>query len=303
MAIAWTWRGPASPAPSLRPAPRASGRLDRRGHAGAPPGDLDEIARAVGTERGRRGPGLAAVAEGVGIHHITAIAGDPDRNLRFYARALGLRLVKLTVNYDDPATYHFYFGDERGRPGTILTFFPWPQGSPGRLGTGQVAAIGFAIPPASLGFWIERLIAQASAIGARVAGSMSRSSASPIRRAANRADRDERVAASPDGPTGRCPRAQRSAGCTAPPSGRMARRDGGAARPVSSAFGAAPRRERRPPSSGRRGPRDAGGSAACTPGSGGARAGSARSITSPSALPIPPTSSPGAMRSRRRGTR
>ena len=58
------------------------------------------------------------------IHHITAIAGDPDRNLRFYARTLGLRLVKLTVNYDDPATYHFYFGDELGRPGTILTFFP-----------------------------------------------------------------------------------------------------------------------------------------------------------------------------------
>ena len=94
------------------------------------------------------------------IHHITAIAGDPDRNLRFYTRTLGLRLVKLTVNYDDPATYHFYFGDELGRPGTILTFFPWPDGSPGRLGTGLVAAVGFAIPPGSLGFWIERLLAQ-----------------------------------------------------------------------------------------------------------------------------------------------
>jgi catechol 2,3-dioxygenase-like lactoylglutathione lyase family enzyme len=96
----------------------------------------------------------------VAIHHITAIAGDPDRNLRFYARTLGLRLIKLTVNYDDPATYHFYFGDELGRPGTILTFFPWPDGSPGRLGTGLVAAVGFAIPPGSLGFWIERLLAQ-----------------------------------------------------------------------------------------------------------------------------------------------
>jgi catechol 2,3-dioxygenase-like lactoylglutathione lyase family enzyme len=96
----------------------------------------------------------------VGIHHITAIAGDPDRNLRFYARTLGLRLVKLTVNYDDPATYHFYFGDELGHPGTIVTFFPWPHGSPGRLGTGQVAAIAFAIPSASLGFWIERLLSQ-----------------------------------------------------------------------------------------------------------------------------------------------
>ena len=96
----------------------------------------------------------------MGIHHITAIAGDPDRNLRFYARTLGLRLVKLTVNYDDPATYHFYFGDELGRPGSILTFFPWTHGSPGRLGTGQVAAVGFAISPSSLGFWIERLLAQ-----------------------------------------------------------------------------------------------------------------------------------------------
>jgi glyoxalase family protein len=96
----------------------------------------------------------------VAIHHITAIAGDPGRNLHFYTRTLGLRLVKLTVNYDDPATYHFYFGDELGRPGTILTFFPWPDGSPGRLGTGLVAAVGFAIPPGSLGFWIERLLAQ-----------------------------------------------------------------------------------------------------------------------------------------------
>jgi catechol 2,3-dioxygenase-like lactoylglutathione lyase family enzyme len=96
----------------------------------------------------------------VGIHHITAIAGDPERNLRFYAHTLGLRLVKLTVNYDDPASYHFYFGDELGRPGTILTFFPWPHGSPGRLGTGQVGAVAFAVPPASLGYWIERLLGQ-----------------------------------------------------------------------------------------------------------------------------------------------
>ena len=96
----------------------------------------------------------------MGIHHITAIAGDPERNLRFYAHTLGLRLVKLTVNYDDPASYHFYFGDELGRPGTILTFFPWPRGSPGRLGTGQVGAVAFAVPPASLGYWIERLLGQ-----------------------------------------------------------------------------------------------------------------------------------------------
>jgi glyoxalase family protein len=96
----------------------------------------------------------------VGIHHITAIAGDPQRNLDFYAGVLGLRLVKLTVNFDDPASYHFYYGDETGRPGSILTFFPWPGGQRGRQGTGQAATVALAIPPASLGYWIERLLAQ-----------------------------------------------------------------------------------------------------------------------------------------------
>jgi glyoxalase family protein len=92
------------------------------------------------------------------IHHITAIAGDPQRNLDFYAGTLGLRLVKLTVNFDDPGTYHFYFGDETGRPGSILTFFPWPEGPRGRQGTGQVGTVSLAVPPASLGYWIERLL-------------------------------------------------------------------------------------------------------------------------------------------------
>jgi glyoxalase family protein len=96
----------------------------------------------------------------VGIHHITAIAGDPQRNLDFYAGALGLRLVKLTVNFDDPGSYHFYYGDEVGRPGSILTFFPWPGGQRGRQGAGQIATVALAMPPASLGFWIERLLAQ-----------------------------------------------------------------------------------------------------------------------------------------------
>jgi glyoxalase family protein len=95
----------------------------------------------------------------VGIHHITAIAGDPQRNLDFYAGVLGMRLVKLTVNFDDPATYHLYYGDELGHPGSILTFFPWPGGQPGRQGTGQIGTVSLAIPPASLGFWIERLLA------------------------------------------------------------------------------------------------------------------------------------------------
>ena len=72
----------------------------------------------------------------LGLHHVTAIASDPQRNLDFYSEVLGLRLVKLTVNFDDPGTYHFYFGDAEGTPGSILTFFPWPQGRGGRLGTG-----------------------------------------------------------------------------------------------------------------------------------------------------------------------
>jgi glyoxalase family protein len=94
----------------------------------------------------------------MGIHHVTAIAGDPQRNLDFYAATLGLRLVKLTVNFDDPGTYHFYYGDELGRPGSILTFFPWPGGQRGRQGTGQAAAVALSIVPGSLGFWIERLL-------------------------------------------------------------------------------------------------------------------------------------------------
>ena len=92
-----------------------------------------------------------------GIHHITAIASDPQRTLDFYTRVLGLRLVKLTVNFDDPGTYHFYFGDPIGSPGTILTFFPWPHVQRGRIGTGQVTAIAFDIPAGSLDFWLARL--------------------------------------------------------------------------------------------------------------------------------------------------
>jgi glyoxalase family protein len=95
----------------------------------------------------------------VGIHHITAIAGDPQRNVDFYAGLLGMRLVKLTVNFDDPGSYHLYYGDELGHPGSILTFFPWPGGSPGRQGTGQIGTVSLAVPPAALGFWIERLLA------------------------------------------------------------------------------------------------------------------------------------------------
>lgn len=93
----------------------------------------------------------------LGIHHITAIAGDAKRNLDFYTRVLGLRLVKKTVNFDDPYTYHFYYGDQTGTPGTILTFFPWANIMTGRRGTRQVTEIGYSVPEGSLAFWLERL--------------------------------------------------------------------------------------------------------------------------------------------------
>ena len=93
-----------------------------------------------------------------GIHHVTAIASDPQRNLDFYAGILGLRLVKRTVNFDDPGSYHFYFGDEAGTPGSILTFFPWPGAAPGRIGTGQVAITSLSIARDAIGFWIERFL-------------------------------------------------------------------------------------------------------------------------------------------------
>lgn len=91
-----------------------------------------------------------------GIHHITAIASDPQRNLDFYTQTLGLRLVKLTVNFDDPGAYHFYFADEAGRPGTVMTFFPWPNARQGRRGSGQIGVTAFNVPGESLGYWQER---------------------------------------------------------------------------------------------------------------------------------------------------
>ncbi len=92
-----------------------------------------------------------------GIHHITAICGDPQTNVDFYVGLLGLRLVKRTVNFDDPATYHLYYGNGIGSPGTILTFFPWPRSAPGRIGPSQVTVTSFAIPPGAIPFWQHRL--------------------------------------------------------------------------------------------------------------------------------------------------
>ncbi|MEW6145867.1 MAG: ring-cleaving dioxygenase [Thermodesulfobacteriota bacterium] len=92
----------------------------------------------------------------LGIHHITAIAAGAKKNLEFYTKVLGLRLVKKTVNFDDPTTYHFYFGNEKGEPGTILTFFPWEGIRKGRAGTGQVTTVSFSVPEDSMGFWLDR---------------------------------------------------------------------------------------------------------------------------------------------------
>jgi len=92
-----------------------------------------------------------------GLHHVTAIASEPQININFYAGVLGLRLVKLTVNFDDPTTYHLYYGDGLGHPGTIMTFFPWPDALRGRIGTGQLTVTSFAVPEKSLPYWRERL--------------------------------------------------------------------------------------------------------------------------------------------------
>ncbi|NBA87775.1 ring-cleaving dioxygenase [Emticicia sp. CRIBPO] len=93
----------------------------------------------------------------LGLHHITAIAGDAKRNFNFYSKVLGLRFIKKTVNFDDPGTYHFYFGDESGSAGTILTFFPWGNGIPqGRKGAGMATEIGYSVPQGSLEKWVER---------------------------------------------------------------------------------------------------------------------------------------------------
>ena len=93
----------------------------------------------------------------LGLHHITAISSDPQKTVDFYTQTLGLRLVKLTVNFDDPGTYHLYFGDEAGHPGTILTFFPWPAQPKGRHGTGQLSTTSFSIPQGSSQYWKSRL--------------------------------------------------------------------------------------------------------------------------------------------------
>ncbi|MDQ0231838.1 ring-cleaving dioxygenase [Metabacillus malikii] len=93
----------------------------------------------------------------LGIHHITAMVNDAQRNIDFYAGVLGLRLIKKTINFDRPEVYHLYFGNKTGQPGTVITFFPWPKQLKGRIGIGQVGLISFAIPLGSSSFWKQRL--------------------------------------------------------------------------------------------------------------------------------------------------
>lgn len=92
-----------------------------------------------------------------GLHHVTAITADTQKNIHFYSNVLGLRLVKLTVNFDDPSSYHLYYGDGLGRPGTIMTFFSWPGAITGRVGSSHVTAVAFAVPKNALGYWNDRL--------------------------------------------------------------------------------------------------------------------------------------------------
>lgn len=100
-----------------------------------------------------------------GLHHITAVAGDPQANINFYHQVLGQRFVKKTVNFDDPGTYHFYFADEVGTPGTVLTFFPWQHMRRGERGIGETTAVAYTIAPDSIGYWQERLAAHGVVVG------------------------------------------------------------------------------------------------------------------------------------------
>ncbi|MBC8102476.1 MAG: ring-cleaving dioxygenase [Cytophagales bacterium] len=100
-----------------------------------------------------------------GLHHMTAICGDAQRNVDFYVGVLGLRLVKKTVNFDDPGTYHLYYGDWQGNPGSILTFFAWAQAQRGRRGLGQVTATGLTVPEGALDYWKERLTKSGVSLG------------------------------------------------------------------------------------------------------------------------------------------
>lgn len=118
-----------------------------------------------------------------GLHHVTAIASDPQANADFYLNVLGMRMVKRTVNFDAPQTYHLYYGDRAGNPGTIMTFFPWPESPRGRIGAGQATTTTFSVPEHSLGWWARHL----ASLGVRTS------------RPSERADEDVLVLQDPDG--------------------------------------------------------------------------------------------------------
>ncbi len=99
-----------------------------------------------------------------GLHHVTAVASDPQRNVDFYTEVLGLRLVKQTVNFDETSTYHLYYGNETGTPGTVLTFFPFEGAHQGRPGKGQATATGFVVPESAVDYWVDRLTAHDVAV-------------------------------------------------------------------------------------------------------------------------------------------
>jgi glyoxalase family protein len=105
--------------------------------------------------------------QSVGIHHVTAIAGDPQENVDFYNGLLGLRLVKRSVNQDDPGTYHLFYADGAGHPGSDLTFFPWPHLPPGKVGAGITTEVAFAVPVGTLDFWEKRLGGAGAKLGTR----------------------------------------------------------------------------------------------------------------------------------------
>src|SRR5688572_30635360 len=100
-----------------------------------------------------------------GLHHVTAISGPAQENLDFYSGVLGMRLVKKSVNQDDPGTYHLFYADAAGTPGTDLTFFPWAQMAPGRPGHGLASEVALAVPPGSLPWWRERLLRAGALVG------------------------------------------------------------------------------------------------------------------------------------------
>src|SRR6185503_4055304 len=106
------------------------------------------------------------MSEIAGIHHITAISGDAKQNLEFYTRVLGMRLVKKSVNQDDPGTYHLFYADADGHPGSDLTFFPWAEMAPPRIGHGLAVEVALEVPTGSLDFWGSRLEKYGVAIGA-----------------------------------------------------------------------------------------------------------------------------------------